>query len=283
MTVSDRNSIYSSSDITADTSVEIDSSSTIATDGVTTLTDQQQQQTRNVCIYVMLHKLCNILFILHDVIKPQVFIVPVDVCFCFQIRKEVLFLGHCLKQRHNIPLKVGATRKCFFILSMRTRHGTCPFFLPSRFVLHSCERINIEENKVQLNSSIHFQHYLTMIGGTIAVPFILTPAMCVEETDPARSDIVSTVIFISGVVTLLQCSIGVRLPIVQGTTFSFLVPTFAILSLHEWKCPSAEAMANMTYEDKTELWQLRMREIQGAIIVASLFQIAMGMFGIILQ
>ena len=71
-----------------------------------------------------------------------------------------------------------------------------------------------------------------------------------------------------------------RLPIVQGVTFSFLVPTFAILNLPEWKCPSVEAMSNMTYEDKTELWQLRMREIQGAIIVASTFQIAMGMLGI---
>ena len=38
----------------------------------------------------------------------------------------------------------------------------------------------------------------------------------------------------------------------------------------------------MTYEDKTELWQLRMREIQGAIMVASLFQILMGMFGMYL-
>jgi len=123
------------------------------------------------------------------------------------------------------------------------------------------------------------QHYLMMVGGTISVPFILTPAMCIEETDRVRSSIVSTIIFVSGIVTLLQCSIGVRLPIVQGGTFSFLVPTFAILSLPEWKCPSAEAMTNMTYEDKTELWQLRMREIQGAIIVASLFQVAMGMFG----
>ena len=39
-------------------------------------------------------------------------------------------------------------------------------------------------------------------------------------------------------------------------------------------------MANMTYEDKTDLWQQRMREIQGAIIVASLFEVAVGMFGI---
>ena len=118
-----------------------------------------------------------------------------------------------------------------------------------------------------------------MIGGTISVPFILTPALCIEDADPVRSEIVSTIFFVSGMVTLLQCTVGVRLPIVQGGTFSFLVPTFAILSLPEWKCPSSEAMANMTYEDKTEVWQLRMREIQGAIIVASLFQLLIGVLG----
>ena len=145
-----------------------------------------------------------------------------------------------------------------------------------------------------------------MVGGTISVPFILTPAMCIEQNDPVRSSIVSTIFFVSGLVTLLQCTIGVRsviaalptissffflfcycnilfidrLPIVQGGTFSFLVPTFAILSLPEWKCPSPEAIGNMTYEDKTELWQLRMREIQGAIIVASVFEVLIGMLGI---
>ena len=38
---------------------------------------------------------------------------------------------------------------------------------------------------------------------------------------------------------------------------------------------------NITYEEKTELWQTRMREVQGAIIVASLFQVVIGYFGII--
>ena len=123
------------------------------------------------------------------------------------------------------------------------------------------------------------QHYLMMFGGTISVPFILTPALCIEEDDPVRSAIVSTIIFVSGIVTLLQCTVGVRLPIIQGGTFSFLVPTFAILSLPEWQCPPAQVLANMTYEDKTELWQMRMREVQGAIVVASVFQVAIGAFG----
>ena len=31
-----------------------------------------------------------------------------------------------------------------------------------------------------------------------------------------------------------------RLPIVQGGTFGFITPTFAILSLPQWTCPSSE-------------------------------------------
>lgn len=34
--------------------------------------------------------------------------------------------------------------------------------------------------------------------------------------------------------------IFLRLPIVQGGTFAFITPTFAILSLPKWACPTAE-------------------------------------------
>jgi len=37
----------------------------------------------------------------------------------------------------------------------------------------------------------------------------------------------------------------------------------------------------MTYEDKTEIWQLRMREVQGAIMVASSLEIFIGAFGLL--
>lgn len=65
----------------------------------------------------------------------------------------------------------------------------------------------------------------------------------------------------------------------QGGSFSFLVPTLAIMNLPQWKCPSAELIAGMSPEDKTELWQVRMREIQGAIIFASLFQVIFAVTG----
>lgn len=37
----------------------------------------------------------------------------------------------------------------------------------------------------------------------------------------------------------------------------------------------------MTYEDKEELWQVRMRELSGAIIIASLFQVIIGATGLV--
>jgi nucleobase transporter 1/2 len=100
-----------------------------------------------------------------------------------------------------------------------------------------------------------------------------------EDDDPNRANIISTLIFMSGIITILQSHVGTRLPIVQGGSFSFLVPTLAIMNLPQWKCPSPAIMAEMSQDDKTECWQVRMREIQGAIIFASLFQVVFALTG----
>lgn len=124
-----------------------------------------------------------------------------------------------------------------------------------------------------------------MFGSTLSMPFLIAPAMCMEDNDPAKGYLISTIFFVSGMVTILQSTFGCRLPIIQGTSFSFLVPTFAILNLDKFKCPSTFdpvmgwSVANMTYEEKTEEWQFRMREIQGAIACSAVAQIILGYFG----
>ena len=121
-----------------------------------------------------------------------------------------------------------------------------------------------------------------MVGGSLTIPFILFPKLCIEENDPARGYIISTVFFISGIITLMQTTFGVRLPIVQGGSFAYLVPILAILSLPENQCPAdwqTNGWGNITSEEKTEEWQKRMRVIQGAIAVASIFQVIVGYFG----
>lgn len=56
------------------------------------------------------------------------------------------------------------------------------------------------------------------------------------------------------------------------------MPVLAILNLPQWKCPSTDKMNAMSTEERTELWQLRMREISGAIAVSAIFQLVIGNF-----
>ncbi|KAG7166859.1 Solute carrier family 23 member 1-like 2 [Homarus americanus] len=102
-----------------------------------------------------------------------------------------------------------------------------------------------------------------------------------NSTDPARGAIASTIIFVSGIVTLLQTSFGIRLPIVQGGTHGFLGPTLAILAL--MPCPPEEELEALTYTERTHLWQTRMNEVQGAICVAAIFQVLVGAIGALLR
>lgn len=137
-----------------------------------------------------------------------------------------------------------------------------------------------------------FQHYLTAFGSTITVPLVLYEAFCMDRDTVGLSELISTIFFVSGVATLLQTSIGVRLPIIQGATFAFLPSTFAILTLPQWECEYVKARAtpptaNLSLlpepgsDEHREIWQQRLREIQGAIMVASLFQVFLGFTGLV--
>lgn len=127
-----------------------------------------------------------------------------------------------------------------------------------------------------------FQHYLTMFGATIAVPLILSAQLCMSDDPVAVGSLINTIFFVSGIATLLQSFFGNRLPIIQGATFALLSPALAILQ-SKGDCPeplpmdaSQEELAN-----RTELWQSRMREIQGAIMVASVVEIFIGFSGLV--
>ncbi|XP_026696822.1 solute carrier family 23 member 1-like isoform X1 [Athene cunicularia] len=128
------------------------------------------------------------------------------------------------------------------------------------------------------------QHFLTAMGGLVAIPLILSKELCLQHDLLTQSHLISTIFFVSGICTLLQVLFGVRLPIIQGGTFAFLTPTLAMLSLPKWKCPAwtqNATLVNATSPEFIEVWQTRMREVQGAIIVASCFQIFVGFSGLI--
>ncbi|XP_037114440.1 solute carrier family 23 member 2 isoform X1 [Syngnathus acus] len=126
------------------------------------------------------------------------------------------------------------------------------------------------------------QHYLTCFSGTIAVPFLLAEAMCVGSDQWATSQLIGTIFFCVGITTLLQTTLGCRLPLFQASAFAFLAPARAILSLDKWKCNNTGILeTNGTEILHTEhIWHPRIREIQGAIIVSSLVEVCIGALGL---
>ncbi|KAF3706150.1 Solute carrier family 23 member 2 [Channa argus] len=129
-----------------------------------------------------------------------------------------------------------------------------------------------------------FQHYILAFGGIIAVPLILAEPLCIKDNNTAKSQLICTIFFVSGICTILQTSVGTRLPILQGGTFSFITPTLAILALPKWQCPASKApltlsvqLQNSTSPQHTE----NPDEIQGAILLSSLLQVILGFSGLV--
>ena len=109
------------------------------------------------------------------------------------------------------------------------------------------------------------QHYLTMFGSTVAIPLILSQPLGLD--DPGElGKLIATMFFVSGITTMLQVTWGNRLPIVQGGTFSFLAPTFAICGM--------AGVAEAGFE-------VRMQHVQGAIIAGAVAEIVIGGTGLV--
>lgn len=107
------------------------------------------------------------------------------------------------------------------------------------------------------------QHWLTMVGSTIAIPLVIAGAIGFNASQTAQ--LVGTFFVVSGVATLAQTTVGNRYPIVQGGTFSMLGPALAIIGVLAGSNAAPEVM---------------IRELQGAIIVAGTLEVLIGYLGI---
>ncbi|XP_061678612.1 xan_ur_permease domain-containing protein [Syngnathoides biaculeatus] len=128
------------------------------------------------------------------------------------------------------------------------------------------------------------QHCLTAFGGIIAIPLILSQGLCLQHDALTQSHLISTIFFVSGICTVLQVTFGIRLPILQGGTFTLLAPSMAMLSMPEWTCPAwtqNASLVNTSSSEFIEVWQTRMRALQGSIMVGSLLQVFIGFSGLI--
>ncbi|XP_048633804.1 nucleobase-ascorbate transporter 11-like isoform X2 [Brassica napus] len=110
------------------------------------------------------------------------------------------------------------------------------------------------------------QHYLSLAGSLVFIPLVIVPAMDGSDKDTAA--VISTMLLLTGITTILHCYFGTRLPLVQGSSFVYLAPALVVINSEEFR--------NLTEHKFREI----MRELQGAIIVGSLFQCILGSTGL---
>ncbi|XP_062178325.1 nucleobase-ascorbate transporter 11 [Alnus glutinosa] len=110
------------------------------------------------------------------------------------------------------------------------------------------------------------QHYLSLAGSLVFIPLIIVPAM--GGTDKDTATVISTMLLVSGITTIMHSYFGTRLPLVQGSSFVYLAPALVIMNAREYR--------NLTEHKFRHI----MRELQGAIIVGSIFQSFLGFSGL---
>lgn len=123
-----------------------------------------------------------------------------------------------------------------------------------------------------------------MFGSTVSIPLLFGPALWpVDITADAATQaaqtlakatntatLISSVMLCSGLATLIQSTFGSRLPIIQGVSFSFIVPFFGIIGAcasPEWPGGPVDGATMMRY-------------IAGAIIAGAVIEMFVGFSGL---
>ncbi|CAD6214106.1 unnamed protein product [Miscanthus lutarioriparius] len=115
---------------------------------------------------------------------------------------------------------------------------------------------------------VGFQHYLVMLGTTVLIATIIVPLMGGGHYEKAI--VIQTILFLSGINTLLQVHFGTRLPAVMSGSYTYIYPAVAIILSPRYALVI----------DPLERFVFTMRSLQGALIIAGVFQAVVGFFGI---
>ncbi|XP_013596946.1 PREDICTED: putative nucleobase-ascorbate transporter 9 [Brassica oleracea var. oleracea] len=113
-----------------------------------------------------------------------------------------------------------------------------------------------------------FQHYLLSLGITVLIPSLLVPIM--GGGDPEKARVIQTMLFVSGLTTLLHSFFGTRLPVIAAASYAYIIPITSIISSSRFT----------HYIDPFERFVRTMRSIQGALIVAGCFQVLVCFLGV---
>ncbi|XP_052266034.1 solute carrier family 23 member 1-like [Dreissena polymorpha] len=133
------------------------------------------------------------------------------------------------------------------------------------------------------------QQSLIPIAASIILPLLVAEAACALEDGDFIRKLVSSTLFLSGLTTLLQVLVGVRLPVYQGPSGSYAVPIIALNKMDPSRCDvysfhglnSSSELNVSKVELQANLVDIRVREMMGPLILAGFLHFLIGATGLV--
>ncbi|KAL8166052.1 hypothetical protein V2J09_007551, partial [Rumex salicifolius] len=138
-----------------------------------------------------------------------------------------------------------------------------PPFPPEEQLLSLTYCIHSNPSLLQL-MFLAFQHYIVMLGTTVLIATTIVPSMGGTNGDTAH--VIQTLLFMTGINTLLQSWLGSRLPAVMGPSYAFIIPVMSITNGYR----------QSNFDTEHQRFIHTIRTIQGSLIVASFIGILLG-------
>ncbi|KAK6748103.1 hypothetical protein RB195_000994 [Necator americanus] len=141
------------------------------------------------------------------------------------------------------------------------------------------EQLHLRVNDIPTLSSalmFGFQQAMLCLSGLLVYPYLVSEAVCAgDATVQLRVQLIAATFVSCGVATIIQTTFGLRLCVLHGPAMAFLPPLLAYKALRASECPFNE------YDRVSEeIWQGRLQEISGSLLVACISFFIIGGTGI---
>ncbi|ESO95053.1 hypothetical protein LOTGIDRAFT_160815 [Lottia gigantea] len=147
---------------------------------------------------------------------------------------------------------------------------------------------------IHLTLLLAIQQALLPVSTSLSVSLLVAELVCARDDDEIKAKLLGTTFFMSGCATLLMVLVGVRLPIFQGPSSTYVVPLLGLAQLQEWSCPSKEDLVSYYSNYTTNMTDLHGRlpvpreviyghleKLQGSLMVAGGIHILIGLTGLV--
>ncbi|KAM9380447.1 solute carrier family 23 member 3 [Phaethornis superciliosus] len=138
-----------------------------------------------------------------------------------------------------------------------------------------------------LNCCLALQHLVVQASLLCIFYLLMLPTLPDDQPHAqATSELLASSLFACGISTVLQTTLGSRLPLVQVPSFEYLVPAM-VLSSHlsfsvsmERNGTAVSSICPAPHCTNKGSWVASLREVSGAVLVSGLVQMALGVSGV---